>query len=394
MNQLLKGITILDFGRFIAGPLCASLMGDLGAEVIRIDKLGGNEDRFVLNSNNNDGAVYLAVNRNKKSVSINIATSVGRVVLTKLIETCDVVVANMPDSYLKALGIDYESLKLIKHDIILASINGFGYSSNNVAFDGIAQFLTGVPSITGIEGQPQKCAAPYIDYSTGISCAYGILAALLYRNQTGLGQHIHCSLVGTGLMIASVFYVQEDIFGLTKRPCGNKAQYGGPIDLFETSDGKIFIAVGGNIQFKRWTVLMGKHELYNDPRFSTDNLRGENQTILCEITSQWCKCKSTKEAFELLQQHGIPCGSVYSLRDALEAEEFKQQRFFNRINHPDYDKCIPQPANPVRFMNFELNPPMRPPRCGEQNAEILHGLGFDSETISAMYQESIIYDSM
>jgi len=393
MQSILTNIRVLDFGRFVAGPFCSSLLGDLGADVIRIDRVENeaNADRAVLtNDESKDGAAYLAVNRNKKSISLDLKSLKGREILTKLIETADVVVANMPSVYLKQIGVDFDSLVKIKSDIILASVNGFGYGNDAVAFDGVAQFMSGAASVTGQPDHPVKAAVAYCDYGTAISTAYGVLAAIIYKLQTGKGQHIHCSLMGTGLMMNSIWYVQNSTCNIPKHATGNASEYIAPTDLYKTLDGYVYLTVMGNGQFKRWASLVGQEELIKDPRYRNDVSRGENRAHLNELTSKWCLERTNSEVIELVQAYGIPVAPMLTLEQAAQHKPFHDQGFFQTFEHPHYKVPIQQVSNPVKFMSSPYFQSTRPPLTGEHTTTILSEIGYTDNEINVMLANSVV----
>ena len=191
MAGVLDGIRVLDFGRYIAGPFCAALLADLGADVIRVEKVRGSEDRFIIPLNEaGDGAMFMQVNRNKRGLTLNPMKPDGREVVRRLVATADVVVANLPDSALTAMGIDYRSLVAIRPSVILTSVSAFGAGgplSGKLGFDGIGQAMSGSMYLSGRPGEPTKTYVPYVDFTTALSATVGTLAALMARQQTGRG---------------------------------------------------------------------------------------------------------------------------------------------------------------------------------------------------------------
>jgi len=380
----------LDFGRYIAGPFCGSLLGDLGAEVIRIDKNGTNEDRHTLTADHRNGAVFLCANMNKKSIAIDISNSNSYPILQKLIESSDVVIANMPYNYLISLNLDFGSLCKIKPDIIMATIDTFGFGSREVGFDGVAQFVSGAVSVTGFNGNPVKAAVPYNDFGTALSCAYGILAAIIHKQKTGQGQHINCSLVGTNIMMNNFLYVQGEICKLPKTLTGNQGQFNAPSDVFKTIDGWIYIVIVGDLQFKRWLKLIDRLDLIDDERFASDFLRSQHIETLSTLASEWCAKQTTQNAFEQMQRIKIPCGPYATLESAYRCEKFHQAGFFTKFHFPEYEEEICTSANPVKFITLGNNTPIRPPLVGEHTHDILANVGFSIEEITRFELSSLV----
>ena len=261
MSKVLEGIRVLDFGRYIAGPFCATLLGDMGAEVIRIEKVNGSEDRYLSPINENgDGAMFMQMGRNKKSVTLNPMKPEGREIVKKLVATADVVVANLPPDTLKTMGLDYESLTEIKPDIILTMISAFGTGgpyANRVGFDGLGQAMSGNMFMSGTPDQPVKAYGPFIDFGTASFSAFGTLAALYQRQKTGKGQIVEGSLFNTGLTIMNGTAIEQDAIQRNRVSTLNRSQTSAPADTFKTKDGWVLVQSVGGPLFKRWANLMG-----------------------------------------------------------------------------------------------------------------------------------------
>jgi len=300
MNNILEGIRVLDFGRYIAGPFCATLLADLGADVIRIEKPSGGEDRYTVPiSNSGEGAYYLQLGRNKRGMTLNPRSDDGQEIIRRLVKTADVVIANLPFPALKKLGLDYETLASIKPDIILTTGSAFGSTgpySEKGGFDTVAQAMSGGMYLSGSAGQPAKSFAPYSDFGTASLSAFGTLAALMHRNKTGEGQAV---------------------LELGREGTTTRGQYNAPTDTFKTKDGFITVQVVGGGLFKRWVTLMGELKWLEDERFSSDQSRGDHGQIIGERMAQWCETRSNQEALIELAQAGIPCGEMLSPSELL-----------------------------------------------------------------------------
>ncbi|RYG08070.1 MAG: CoA transferase, partial [Burkholderiales bacterium] len=249
MSEVFKGIRVLDFGRYIAGPFCAALLGDFGADVIRVDKLGGSEDRFVTPvTEGGEGAYFLQVNRNKRSIALDIDSEEGRAVVRQLVGTVDVVVANMPPATLEKRGLDYATLQRIDPRIILVASSAFGElesDSHRVGFDGVAQAMSGATYLSGTQEQPAKSMVPFVDFSTALVCAMGVFAALYERISSGKGQKVDASLLRTALTIASGCLIEEHALKIGRRATGNRSPIAAPSDIFRVADGWIIAQVIG-----------------------------------------------------------------------------------------------------------------------------------------------------
>jgi len=392
--KVLEGIKVLDFGRFIAGPFCAALLADYGADVIRIDRLGGGEDRFIMPvTEHGEGALFLQVNRNKRSMTLDLDKPEGREIVRKLVADADVVIANMPPRTLQNLGLDYESLCQIRPDIILVAPTAFGTNEavrDRVGFDGVGQALSGAVHIAGTPEQPQKAMVPVVDFATAFSCAMGTILALYERQRSGMGQQVNASLLCTGLNMASGALIEEALLGLDREAMLNRSPSYGPSDIFKVRDGWIVTQVIGHSMFKRWTQLVGHTELLDDPLFEDDTSRGLNGEVLSEYMSQWCKDLSQKEALALLKKSRIPASPVNSPRQALQDETIKAADVIHWMDYPGVAKKVPIFATPVSLSRTPPEISKRPPLTGEHTDEILVELGFDATAIAGLRQYNVV----
>jgi crotonobetainyl-CoA:carnitine CoA-transferase CaiB-like acyl-CoA transferase len=394
MSSVFKGLRVLDFGRYIAGPFCAAMLGDFGADVIRVDKLGGSEDRFVMPvSESGEGAYFLQVNRNKRSIALDIDSEEGREVVRRLVRTADIVVVNMPGSTLKKLGLDYATLSSIDPRIIVVAASAFGEmdsDAHRVGFDGIAQAMSGAVYMSGTDGHPAKAMVPFVDFSTALACAMGTFAALYERNASGRGQLVDGSLLRTALNIASGSLVEEDALKTGRRATGNRSPIAGPSDIFRTSDGWIIAQVIGQPLFKRWAKMVGRPDFLDDPRFASDLERGKNGEALSAVMSEWCATRTTAESLAMLESAKIPAGPVHSPAQALADVGMHERGFFQKMPYPGIARPITLVAPPV---NLSRTPPdirFRAPVAGEHTEAILAEAGYDAKGIAALRDSGVI----
>ena len=314
MNQLLNGIRVLDFGRYIAGPYCAALLAEYGAEVIRIEKRGGSEDRYTAPvAAGGEGALFLQMNRNKRSLTLDPAAPDGREVVRRLVQTADVVVANLPERTLAQMGLDFDSLRSVKPDIILTTVSAFGPTGpmgGYVGFDGVGQAMSGAVYMTGEPGKPYRAMVPWVDFNTALHCAFGTLLALMERKRSGTGQLVQGSLLGTALTCTNAMLIEQAVLGVKRKPTGNRGQTSAPADVFRTADGWILCQVVGQPLYERWARLMGEPEWLADPRFRDDASRGDHGAAISARMARWCESRSTAEVIETLGAAMIPCGPV------------------------------------------------------------------------------------
>ena len=339
---VLQGIRVLDFGRYVAGPYCATLLGYLGADVIRVERLGGGEDRFIAPiTAHGEGAVFLQTACNKRSLALDLRRPEAREILRRLIGSADVVVANLPPATLAALELDYESLCKVRPDIILATQTAFGDTGpyrDRGGFDGVAQAMSGAMYITGVPGAPAKAAAPYVDYTTAVLAAFGTLAALMHRRASGEGQEVKTTLLGTALAVFNSHLIEQSVTRIGRVGTGNRVQTSAPSDVFATRDGHLLTHVVGNALFRRWAQLMGDAAAWdNDPRYRTDQLRGDHSEEILARMRSWCAQRSTAQAVAELERAGIPAGPVLTPQQALDDPQVAAMGFLKSVaDYPTY----------------------------------------------------------
>ena len=394
MAGVLDGIRVLDFGRYIAGPFCGMLLGDMGAEVIRIDKLSGSEDRYLVPvAESGEGPLFLALNRNKKSLTLNPMKPQGRKIVENLVKTADIVIANLPQPTLEAMGIDYDSLRAIKPDIILTTVTAYGNGgpySERVGFDGVAQALAGATYMGGRPGDPMKSFVPFADFGTATMAAFGTLSALIERNKTGNGQLVEAALTRTVMAFNIALLAEEAIKSIDRPSYGNRGYSAGPSDIFKTTDGAVMVQVVGQPLFERWTKLMGEESWLQDPRFATDMDRGENGELLSARMQMWCKDMSTKEVLDALDEARIPCGPVLSAKQVLQDPHIKAMDFLQDMNFPGLKTPIPINTTPVKLSQTPGTIRQRTAELGEHTDEILDSLGYTADQISEMRNARVV----
>ena len=393
-DGVLSGLRVLDFGRYIAGPQCAAMLGDLGAEVIRVERPAGAEDRALipLSDRADDGALFLQMNRNKRGMTLNARTPAGREVLGRLVQSADVVVANLPDPALRQLGLDYGSLAQIRPDIVLTTVTAFGEEgpwSDRPGFDGVGQVMSGAAYLSGSGEEPTKSYVLWVDLATAAFCAFATLAALREREQSGRGQHVRGSLLGTALAAANSTLMEEAVLGTGRVRSGNRAQVAGPADIYATLDGWIIVQVVGDAMFRRWAGLVGHPELADDSRFSTDQLRGDHRDELAEIMQPWSAAQTSDEALDALAAAGIPSGPVLSPAQALTHPQVLAGQWLAPI---DRDAGITPPVIglPVTMPHGKRTTAWRAPKLGEHTNQILGELGYEPAAIAQFREKGAI----
>jgi crotonobetainyl-CoA:carnitine CoA-transferase CaiB-like acyl-CoA transferase len=394
MSGVLDGVRVLDFGRYIAGPFCGTLLGDLGAEVIRIEKLEGSEDRWVTPVvEGGEGAMFLQMGRNKLGMTLNPVKPAGREVVKKLVAVSDVVIANLPYEDLKKMGIDYESLAAINPRIILATNSTFGSEgpyATRVGFDTIGQAMSGAMHLSGDGQVPTRANAPYVDFSSALLATVGVLAALMDRQKTGKGQKVETALLRTAINITNSHLIEQAMLSLNRIATLNRGFTAGPSDTFKCKDGWIYAMTIGQPLFVRWCRLMGNEDLTADARFKDDLARGDNGEALSGIMQKWCESRTVDEALEQLEANRIPAGAIYTPQQTLEDRHVNEAGFFHSMEYPGADKPIPVLQEPVKLSRTPLTIRRRAPQLGEHTAEILAELGYPPEAIEKLRADRII----
>ena len=373
MAAPLKGIKVVELARILAGPWAGQLLGDLGAEVIKVESKQGDDTRawgppFIERDNDVSAAYFHGCNRGKKSITVDLSTSKGQERIKKLVKESDILIENFKVGGLKKYGLDYESLKTNNKALIYCSITGFGQDgqyANRAGYDYIIQGMSGLMSITGEPGGPPlKTGVAITDIFTGIYASTAILAALHQRKETGLGQHIDMSLLDSAVAILANQGMNYLSTGNSPGRMGNFHPNLSPYQVFECSDGHIIIATGNDQQYKRLCDVLQCPELGKNPKFLSNAKRVENRHELDEVLSRktrnWKKAKLLKRC----EVTSIPAGPINSLD-----EVFSDKQIIHRGMKLSLDG-IPSIRSPIRFSESELNLDKPSPKLGEHNSVI------------------------
>jgi crotonobetainyl-CoA:carnitine CoA-transferase CaiB-like acyl-CoA transferase len=394
MQQVLKNIRVLDFGRFIAAPWCSAILADMGADVIRVEKREGGEDRWVQPvTPSGDGATFLQCNRNKRSMTLDPTTTEGREVVHRLIATADVIIANMPEAAMRANGLHYESLKAVKSDIILTSATAYGNTGpyrDRIGFDGMGQVMSGGVYRSGTPEQPMRSVVPYVDFATAQNLAIGTMMALYHKQNTGEGQCVEASLLSSALVMTNAMLIDQAILASNRVAVGNRGSAAGPCDLYRVKDGWILMQVAGQPMFKRWCRFIGEGQWFDDPRFANDDLRALNGDILNGRMQAWCEGKTKAEALDALDAARLPAFALYSPQDALDDVHIREVGFLKPMDYPGLKRQAPVIDTPFHLSVTPGEIRTRAPLLGEHTEEVMTELGYDSGQISALQDQKVI----
>ncbi|KAA0114990.1 CaiB/BaiF CoA-transferase family protein [Mycolicibacterium sp. P9-22] len=395
MPGVLDGIRVLDYGRFIAAPWCSAILADMGADVLRVEKREGGEDRWVQAvTDGGEGGTFLQCNRNKRSLTLDSTTAEGAEITRRLVARADIVVANMPAAGMRASGLDYETLRAVKPDIILASATAYGEGgpySNKVGFDGAGQVMSGAVYRQGLPEQPIRTVVPYTDFGTALTLTIGVMMALYHRDRTGEGQHVEGALLPTALMLSNAFLIERELLQTDKPRMGNRGASVAPCDLYRTADDQwVLLQVAGQPMFRRWCRLMGREDLFDDPRFANDDIRWENGDVLNDIMSQWCADKTKAEVLELLENAKMPAAPLHSTQEVLDDPHIQAMGYLKRVPFPGASRDVPIIETPFRMSATPGSIRHRAPLLGEHTDEVLGEIGYDAAQIAGLRADAIV----
>lgn len=376
--QPLNGIRVLDLSRVLAGPYCTMVLGDLGAEVIKVESPEGDETRgWGPPFTGGESAYYLCVNRNKRSIVLNFKTDDGRRIIHELIKQSDVLVENFRTGTLSRVSLDFESVSAINPRLIYCSITGFGQTGpwrDKPGYDFMIQAMGGLMSITGEpDGEPMKVGVAVADLFAGQNAVMAVLAALQARTQTGKGQHLDISLfdsqVGMLANVASNYLISGN---LPKR-FGNAHANIVPYQSFQADDAWFVIAVGNDRQFERLCEVIGKQELASHTRFRLNSERVRNREELIALLKPIFLEKTAREWLSALEEAGIPCGPINTLDKIFAEPQVEAREMLIHMQHPEIGD-LKLVGSPLKFSDTPVNYKLPPPRLGEHTEEILKEL--------------------
>jgi len=384
MALALDGVRIVDLTQVMGGPFCTMQLGDLGADVIKVEPPGGDLARSMggaqLRMPGDDNAPFFALNRNKRSITLDLSTDRDRVVFMALARTADVVIESFRPGVTKRLGVDYDAVAAVNPRIIYASISGFGQTgpyADRPGFDLIAQGMSGIMSVTGEpNGTPVKCGVPIADLSVGLIAANGVLAALFAREKTGRGQYIDTSLFDSALSMAVWETTEYWATGEPPRPMGSAHRLSAPYQAFRTSDGYITLAALTTLQWKQLCATLGREALATDPRFETNALRTANRAALITEIETALGAATTAQWVERMLAAGVPAGPIHDFAQVFQDPHTHARHMIEDVDHPVAGR-VHTLGFPLKMSDTPLRVRRAPPLLGEHSAEILRELGME-----------------
>ena len=405
MSGPLNGIRVFDLTRVLAGPSCTQILGDLGADVIKIERPGLGDDTrkygppFVLDvdgTETTESGYYLSANRNKRSVTLNLTGAEGQSLAKRMINQCQVLAENFKVGNLAKFGLDYTSLKAENPGLVYCSITGFGQTgpkAKRPGYDFMAQGLGGIMSITGPPGgEPHRVGVPIADLTAGLWAAISINAALRHREVTGEGQHLDISLLDTQVSLLSIQGLNYLTSGEVPGLLGNAHPNIVPYQVFPTADGNIIVAVGNDDQFKRYCEFAGVPELIDDERFVTNKARVQNREALTQILNDVMRQKPSAYWLEALEKIKITCGPINNIDQVFDDAQVAARGMRIEMNHPATGgEPLSLIGSPSKMSVTEVSYRHAPPMLGQHTEEVLEELlGIDAAECNRLREQGVI----
>lgn len=392
----LEGIRVLELGNFMAGPFCGMLLADLGADVIKVENpAGGDFTRSAAPFIGGESAGFLAVNRNKRSLAIDLKSARGREIFLELVRRSDVVIENLRPGTLDDLGIGYDALATVNPRIILSSASGFGQTGpykDRPALDLIVQGLSGLMSITG-EGEgrpPVKVGVPITDLAAATFGAYAILAALRVRDREGVGQHIDVSMLESAIALQAWETSGYFATGAVPRPLGSAHRINAPYQAVRTADGYVTIGATTPANWSAFCAALGLERLEHDPRFAKVHERRARYRELVALIEAVTVTQPSEHWYRVLERAGVPCGVLYSLDQVLDDEHVRARGVVQEVEHATLG-TVRVTGSPVRFSRTPIRMERAGPLLGEHTREILDELG--TSDVAALERDGVVANS-
>lgn len=394
MNSL-EGIRVLDLTQFLSASYAAQILGDLGAEVIKIEKPVTGEvyrnygPKFI----NGESTSFLSMNRNKKSIALDLKTEEGLRIVKKLVKISDIFIENFKPGKLKKYDLDYDSVRLINSKLIYCSVSGYGATgpyANKGGFDLIAQGMSGIMAVTGEEeGLPVKVGYAITDIGSGMYAAIGILAALHAREKTKEGQFVDTSLFETGVAWGTMSALNYFADGTIPKRMGSASPQNAPYQAFETKDGAFTVGTGNETLWQKFCYIFNLKHLLKNPKYNNNVLRLKNHKSLAREIQAVVKNLKTKDCIERLDKAGIPCGPINTLDQVIQDPQVIDRGLIQEMDHKKAGK-VKTIAFPVKLSKNPTNIRLAPPLLGEHTVEILKDLGCKEEEIIRFQKEGVI----
>jgi CoA:oxalate CoA-transferase len=394
MAQALESLRVLDLTRVLAGPYATMILADLGADVIKLEMpVTGDDARAFPPHVNGESAYFMSLNRNKRSMTLNLKSALGKELFLDMISKVDVVVENFRPGTMEHLGLGYGVLCEINPRLIYAAASGFGHTgpySHRPAYDAIVQAMGGIMSITGqVDGMPTRVGSSIGDITAGLFTAIGILAALAHREKTGFGQKVDVSMLDSQVAILENAIARYTVAGEIPGPIGNRHPAITPFEPFDTKDGQLMVAVGNNVLWSTFCKAMEREDLLDDPRFTTNSLRTTNHSELRPLLAEAFLSKTTADWRELLDTVGIPNGPINSIDEVVVDPQVIAREMMVEVDHPVAGKTF-LPGIPIKLSATPGAVRQSAPLLGQHTVEILRDVfGYNPQQIANLEEQGL-----
>ncbi|PWA09217.1 formyl-CoA transferase [Pueribacillus theae] len=390
----LEGIKVLELARTLAGPVTGQLLGDLGADVIKVEQpnIGDESRRFSPPDWDGESCYFLSSNRNKRSITVDLKSEKGKKIIYELVKKSDVLIENFRTGAQEKLGIDYETLKKINPRLVYVSISGFGRTGPEkyrAGYDLLLQAYSGLMSTTGEKGKPYKAGPSVVDMSTGILGALGAMAALMAREKTGEGQYVDCSLLDGQVMMLNHLATGYFATGKSAEPMGQGHHTIVPYQVFKAKDKDVVIAAANDSLWQKMCQALGWEDLLEIEEYKTNKQRVANREKLVPILSERIEQLISDEVCGKLDDVGVPCGPINTVGEVVTSPQAVARGMMAEIDHPTI-KGLKTPAFPIKLSDTPASVRHYPPRLGEHTEEVLSELGLQKDEISKLNEEGII----
>jgi crotonobetainyl-CoA:carnitine CoA-transferase CaiB-like acyl-CoA transferase len=394
-NLPLEGVKILDLTQIMAGPFCTMLLADMGADVVKVEKPGGGDDTRRMGPPfiNGESAAFLGINRNKRSVVVDLKAQEGVELVKRMVKESDVFVQNFRPGSLERMGLGYEQLREINPALVYCTISGFGTTgpyARRAGFDLVAQGMSGLMSVNGYpDGPPTKIGVPITDLNAGIFAAFGILTAYINRLKTGKGQHVDTSLMESG--IACTFWESAMYFATGKipGPMGSAHRLTAPYQAFQTSDSYVNIGAANQSNWERLCRAIGRDELIDDSRFTQPSDRMDNIDALTTTLSETFASENSQHWLDTLAEAGVPAGPIYNMADVYADPQVQAREMMVEMDHPTAGR-IKNIGVPVKLSETPGSVRSPSPLLGQHTDEVLSDMGCSEEEISRLREAGTI----
>ena len=396
MYAPLAGVKVLDLSRVLAGPFCCMVLGDMGADVVKVERVGRGDDvRSVGDKVGGESLYFLMMNRNKRGITLDFRHPEGIALLKALVKKADVLVENFRAGTMEKMGCGYDVLKEINPRLIMASISGFGQDgpyADYACYDMIAQAMSGLMDLTGEPDRPPVTTGTFVvDYATGLYAALGIVGALRAREATGVGEHVDVALLDTAVSFLITAIPEYLLLGKKMTRRGNRDRYCAPANLFRAKDGRwVFVAAANDSLFPQLVKVMGREEILQDPRFAKNDARMQYVEESEALLAEWVAARTADEVVGLIRGAGLPCAKVATIDEVVEDPQVRHREMLVEIDHPTVGR-FPMHGLNIHYSHTRQEIRRPAPLLGQHNTEVYgEWLGLEAQAVARLSADKII----